>query len=362
MNVFGNSLKIIIFGKSHEKYVGITLDGLPAGLKIDEESIAKYLNYRRPKPIINTSRVEEDEFEIIGGFNGFTDGAPLTILIKNKDVKSSDYDELFLKPRPGHADYPAYIKYKGFNDYRGGGQFSGRMTAPIVAAGGLLAPILENVGIRCYSRVVSIGEIKDSEEYTLEQLERRYENDLRVLSSGAYEKMMEKILAVRREGDSIGGVVETVISGLPVGLGEPFFYSLESGISALAFSIPGIKGIEFGDGFQGTLLRGSEFNDQLYLENSGKIKLKSNHSGGINGGLSNGNPVVFRVAVRPTSSIPKPQNTVNMKEMSNDILRIKGRHDPCIVPRVVPIMESVANIAITDFLLTFNGGESIGKS
>ncbi len=362
MNIFGNYLKIVIFGKSHDKYVGITLDGLPPGLKIDVESIARYLGYRRPKPIINTARVERDEFEIIGGFNGLTDGTPLTILIKNEDVRSNDYDEIFIKPRPGHADYPAHVRYKGFNDSRGGGQFSGRMTAPLVAAGGLLAPLLEDAGIRCYSRVLSIGDIRDSNQYSLEQLERRYDNDLRVLSAEAYSKMMERILSVRREGDSIGGIVETVIYGLPVGLGEPFFSSMESEISALAFSVPGIKGIEFGDGFQGTLLKGSEFNDQLYLDNSGNILLKSNHNGGINGGLSNGNPVVFRVAVRPTSSIPKAQNTVNLKEMKNETIVIKGRHDPCIVPRVVPIMESVACIAITDFLLAFNGGEIIGKN
>lgn len=361
MNTFGNALKITIFGKSHEKYVGVTLDGLPPGLDIHEENIRKYLQYRRPKPIINTSRVEEDEMEIIGSFNGKTDGTPVTILIKNENVRSEDYDEISFKPRPGHADYPAFIKYGGHNDYRGGGQFSGRMTAPIVAAGGLIEPILKQKGIRSIARTLSVGEFMDRGEYTISQLEKRYENDLRVISNSLYNEIMEFIVKVRKEGDSVGGIVETAIFGVPVGLGEPFFNSVESEISALAFSIPGIKGIEFGEGFSGTKMRGSQFNDPLCTDAEGKVKIKTNHNGGINGGLTNGNPILFRVAVRPTSSIVKPQETVNLRNYKEEVLSIRGRHDPCIVPRVVPIMESISYIVMMDLILMNYGGVYFGN-
>ncbi len=362
MNTFGNALKITIFGKSHGEYVGITLDGLPAGLDIREENISKYLQYRRPKPLINTARIEEDEMEIIGGFNGKTDGSPLTILIKNKNIKSNDYEEIAYKPRPGHADYPAFIKYGGNNDYRGGGQFSGRMTAPIVAAGGLLEPVLNGKGIRSLARTLSIAEFRDDRNYSLEELEKRYDNDLRIISDSLHKEIVDYIVKVRREGDSVGGVVETAIFGVPIGLGEPFFNSVESEISALAFSIPGIKGIEFGDGFRSALMKGSEFNDSLGINETGKIIIKTNHNGGINGGLTNGNPIVFRVAVRPTSSIMLPQDTVNLRDVREEKLVIKGRHDPCIVPRVVPIMESISYIVIMDLLLMSYGGGYFGKN
>ena len=353
---FGKNFKVTLFGQSHSEEIGIIIDGISAGYKINKDLIRKNLDRRRPgKNKFSTARKEDDDFKIVSGeVDGLTCGTPICAIIENKDQRSRDYENLKDRPRPSHADYPAYVKFKGFNDIRGGGQFSGRMTAPIVIAGSIAEDLLLKRGIKIYSRIKSIGyeedvklELKDINEDKLSNLKNE---DFPVFDHEAREKMQEEILKAKEYGDSIGGIVETFILNMPVGIGEPFFDSLESVISHAIFSVPGIKGIEFGSGFEATKMRGSLHNDEYYYEN-GVVKTKSNNHGGIIGGLSTSMPIIFRAAVKPTSSISKTQSTISLKDKRDVDLKVVGRHDPSIVPRALVAIEMITAVAILDLLM-----------
>ena len=353
---FGKNFKVTLFGQSHSQEIGIIIDGISAGYKINKDLIRKNLDRRRPgKNKFSTARKEDDDFKIVSGeVDGLTCGAPICAIIENKDMKSKDYDNLKDRPRPSHADYPAYVKFNGFNDIRGGGQFSGRMTAPIVIAGSIAEDLLLKRGIKIYSRIESIGdeedvklELKDINEDKLSNLKNE---DFPVFDHEVRKKMQEEILRAKEEVDSIGGIVETFILNMPAGIGEPFFDSLESVISHAVFSVPGIRGIEFGSGFEAAKMHGSLHNDEYYYE-KGEVKTKSNNHGGIIGGLSSGMPIIFRTAVKPTSSISKTQSTISLKDKKNVDLEIVGRHDPSIVPRALVAIEMITAIAILDLVI-----------
>lgn len=353
---FGKNFKVSLFGQSHSEEIGIVIDGISAGYKINKDLIRKNLERRRPgKNKFSTARKEDDDFKIVSGeVDGITCGTPICAIIENKDQKSRDYDNLKGRPRPSHADYPAYVKFKGFNDIRGGGQFSGRMTAPIVIAGSIAEDLLLKRDIKIYSRIKSIGdeedvklELRDINEDKLSNLKNE---DFPVFDHEVREKMEGEILKAKEDGDSIGGIVETFILNMPVGIGEPFFDSIESVISHAVFSVPGIKGIEFGSGFAASKMRGSLHNDEYYYEN-GEVKTKSNNNGGIIGGLSTSMPIIFRTAVKPTSSISKTQSTISLKDKKDVDLKVVGRHDPSIVPRALVAIEMITAVAILDLLM-----------
>lgn len=353
MSSIGKMFKVSIFGESHGQCVGALIEGCPPGIKINEREIQKELERRRPgKGILVSSRDEREEFKIISGiFNGYTTGAPIAIIIWNRDVDSSYYEEIKDLPRPGHADYVAKIKYSGFNDYRGGGIFSGRITAAFVVAGVIAKKVLEKFGIKIVSHIVQIGDIKAKEDISIEEVENNSKKlPIECGDIKAAEKMIRLIKKIKSEGDSIGGVVEVIAINLPIGLGEPIFDTLEGDISKAVFAIPGVKGIEFGAGFNLARMRGSEANDQYVIRN-GKVTMLSNNSGGIHGGISNGMPIKFRVVFKPTPSILKPQKTVDLNKMEERILRLKGRFDPCITIRTPPILEAVLAITLADHLL-----------
>lgn len=354
--IWGNRIKISIFGESHSEAVGAVIDGLPPGVKLDLEAIRFQMKRRAPgQSDITTSRREEDEFQILSGyFNGCTTGTPLAFIIRNSDTRSSDYEYLKDIPRPGHGDYTGRIKYKGFNDYRGGGHFSGRITAPIVFAGAICRQMLEEKGVHIGSHIKSIGSIEDGpfdpvniDSHLLHKLANMA---LPVIVENKADLMKAEILSVKAEEDSIGGTIECAVIGLPAGIGEPFFDSVESRLSHILFSIPGVKGVEFGAGFNISRMRGSEANDEFYIHD-GEVKTRTNNCGGIQGGITNGMPVLFKVAIKPTSSIGKTQRSVNISKMEEVELNIKGRHDPCIVPRAVPVVEAAAAIAILNLVL-----------
>lgn len=353
---FGKNFKVTLFGQSHSEEIGIVIDGISAGYKINKDLIRKNLERRRPgKNKFSTARKEDDDFKIVSGeVEGITCGAPLCALIENKDQRSKDYDNLKDRPRPSHADYPAYVKFKGFNDIRGGGQFSGRMTAPIVIAGSIAEDLLLKKGIKIFSRIKSLGDESDIDlnlnDIGEEKLYDLKNEDFPVFEDSAREKMQEEILKAKEDGDSLGGIVETFILNMPKGIGEPFFDSLESVISHAVFSIPGIRGIEFGSGFAASKMRGSLHNDEYYYEN-GEVKTKSNNHGGIIGGLSTSMPIIFRTAVKPTSSIAKSQRTISIRDKENVDLQIVGRHDPSIVPRALVAIEMITAVAILDLLM-----------
>ena len=344
----GAVLRLSVFGQSHAEAVGMTLEGLPAGVPVDLDALQIFLNRRAPgRNDWSTSRREEDCPEFLCGLkDGKTCGAPLTAIIRNRNTRGSDYDQLRCLPRPGHADYTAQLRYGGFQDVAGGGHFSGRLTAPLCIAGGILLQMLEAKGIRVEARIRAIAGIRDDSPFT----ESVAEKDFPTVSDEAGEQMKAAIQAARAEGDSVGGIVECVIRGVPGGLGSPMFDGVENRIAQLAFAIPAVKGIEFGSGFQAASMRGSENNDPYTVED-GHVVTCTNHAGGILGGITTGMPVVFRVAVKPTPSIASPQQTVNLDTMQPETLRISGRHDPCIVPRAVPVVEAVAAIAVADLIL-----------
>lgn len=353
---FGKNFKVTLFGQSHSEDLGIIIDGISAGYRINKDLIRKNLDRRRPgKNKFSTARKEDDDFKIVSGeVDGLTCGTPICAIIENKDMKSKDYDNLKDRPRPSHADYPAYVKFKGFNDIRGGGQFSGRMTAPIVIAGSIAEDLLLKRGIKIYSRIKSIGyeedvklELRDINEDKLSNLKNE---DFPVFDHEAREKMQEEILKAKEDGDSIGGIVETFILNMPVGIGEPFFDSIESVISHAVFSVPGIRGIEFGSGFEAAKMNGSSHNDEYHYEN-GEVKTRTNNHGGIIGGLSSGMPIIFRTAVKPTSSIAKRQNTISLRDKKNVDLEIVGRHDPSIVPRALVAIEMITALAILNLVM-----------
>lgn len=338
------------FGESHGRCIGATVDGCPAGLEIEEKDIQTMLDLRKPgQSIVTTQRKEEDKVEILSGtYKGYTTGAPITMIIWNKDQHSRDYDNITLKPRPGHSDYPAYVKYNGFNDVRGGGRFSGRLTATFVMAGAIARKlILKTIGAETFSYTCQVGNIKMKEIATMKMKNSIYNNEVRCPDQKIAIKMRETILAARRKGDSVGGIIESQTINLPVGLGEPIFGSLESDLSKALFSIPAVKGVEFGSGFHGSTLHGSENNDEFLIKN-GKIQTKTNNAGGILGGISTGMPILFRVAFKPASSISKKQQTVDLKTKKSTSLIVQGRHDPCVVPRAPPVVDSLVSVVLAD--------------
>ena len=353
--IWGRNLKVSISGESHGTGIGITIDGLPSGFEIDLDKVNFEMGRRAPgKSPLSTARKEGDNVEILSGFfEGKTTGTPLCGIIRNKDNRSRDYGKLRDLMRPGHADYTGNVRYNGFNDYRGGGHFSGRITAPIVFAGAICKQILEKEGIKITSHVKSIGKVEDINFNSLEIEEEIMNNllnmELPVLDKSVEEKMREEILNAKSEGDSVGGIIECAITGIKAGVGSPFFYSIESVISHLLFSVPAVKGVEFGEGFNITKLRGSEANDSMYYDGD-QVKTRTNNNGGIIGGISNGMPIIFRAGIKPTASIIKKQETINIKTKENEELVIEGRHDPCIVQRAIPVIECIAAIGILDLM------------
>lgn len=353
--MWGSKIKLSIFGESHGNAIGITIDGLPAGFSIDMDKIMMEMARRAPgKSSLSTPRKESDIPEILSGyFEGKTTGTPLCAIIRNSNTKSKDYSKLKDVMRPGHADYTGAIRYKGFNDYRGGGHFSGRITAPLVFVGAICKQILEVKGIIVSAHINSIGKIKDcsflESDISDELLNSFKEKELPLINTKLEDEMRQEILSARSSGDSIGGTIECAILGVSPGIGDPFFDSVESTLAHLMFSVPAVKGIEFGKGFDISKMRGSEANDEYYLEN-GNIKTKTNNNGGILGGITNGMPIIFNVAIKPTASIFKEQNTVNIVTMEETTLCIEGRHDPCIVQRALPVIEAVAAIGITELM------------
>lgn len=359
-NTLGNSFAVTCFGESHGRCVGVVIDGCPTGLKLSEPDVQALLDLRKPgQSIVTTQRQEEDRVEFLSGvFNGKTTGAPLTMLIWNGDQRSSDYDRFVNIPRPGHADYPAFVKYAHMNDYRGGGRFTGRITACFVMAGAVAIKLLkETIGLEIYAYTLELGGIRaDIAKLSKEEiLAKRYSNEVRCPDQLSADKMKELVIKERGHGDSLGGIVECNVLNLPVGVGEPIFSSLESDLSKAIFSIPAVKAIEFGSGFEGTRWKGTQNNDVYALDSStGKIVTKTNNSGGILGGLSNGMPVVFRVGFKPASSIAAAQNTLDVSSMKETKLIVPGRHDPTVVPRAVPVVECMTACTMAD--LAIRGG------
>mgnify|MGYP003295256400 CR=1 FL=1 len=359
-NTFGNSLSVTLFGESHGEVIGAVLDGIAPGIAIDEAYIAHRLALRRPAGKIATARREGDPFRIVSGvFGGKTTGTPLTVLIPNENTNSKDYSATRALARPGHADYTAFCKYHGYEDYRGGGHFSGRVTTGIVAAAGIIIPALRKKGIIIGSHISSLGGVFDRAFGDFEEdAEQLYNTQFPVLDSDSANKMQSIIESVSKDGDSIGGVLETVISGLPAGLGEPFFDSMESMISHAVFSIPAVKGIEFGAGFNISSMLGSEANDSFVVKGD-DIVTKTNNNGGINGGITNGMPLIFRCAVKPTPSIYKEQNTIDMRNGENTTLQIQGRHDPAIVHRARVVVDSITALTLIDLLCQKYGADKL---
>lgn len=353
--IWGSNIKVSIFGESHGSTIGITISGLTPGLELNMDNILREMKRRAPgRNSLATARKEDDIPEILSGvFEGSTTGAPLCAIIRNSDTRSKDYGNLKSLMRPGHGDYPGKVRYKGFNDYRGGGHFSGRITASLVFAGAICKQYLEKMGIYIGAHISSIGNIKDEEfdltTVTKNQLERLNSMELPLINSALEGEMRDAILKAKNEGDSIGGTVQCAIIGLEAGIGNPFFDSIESTLAHLMFSIPAIKGIEFGKGFEMASGRGSEYKDEYYYDGD-KIRTKANNNGGILGGITNGMPVVFRVAVKPTSSILMEQHTVDISKKENTILKISGRHDPCIVQRALPVVEAATAIGLLDLI------------
>ena len=352
---FGEKFRITVFGQSHSEAIGVVIDGIPAGLKLDMEKIGKFMSRRAPgNNTYSTKRKEDDIPSIISGVvDGITCGAPLCAVIKNNDQHSKDYSKIRNLPRPSHSDFAAHIKHNGFNDIRGGGNFSGRMTAPICFAGAVAMQILEEKGIRIGAHIEKIAGVSDSRfdpvNVNSDILASVSEKYFPLIDDSVKEKILAKIEEARLDGDSVGGVIECAVTGMPAGIGEPMFEGVENAISQAIFAIPAIKGIEFGNGFDCADLRGSENNDGFIVED-GKIKTTTNNHGGILGGITSSMPIIFRVAVKPTPSIAKPQMTVNLETMTEEELIIEGRHDPCIVPRAVPCVEAVTALALINLI------------
>lgn len=362
-NVFGNLIKLSIFGESHSEAIGVVLDGLPAGLRIDTEEIQAEMERRAPgRSRFSTPRHEGDVPRILSGcFNGKTTGTPLCAIIENTNTRSQDYHRWIL--RPSHADFAALFRYHGYEDYRGGGHFSGRLTAPLVFAGAVLKPYLAAEGVEIFAHMKTLGTQEDAPfdmvNPDLELYRTIKSRELPVLDEGVIPAFSQQIDAARQEGDSVGGIIECMLTGVAPGLGSPFFESVESRLAAMLFSVPAVKGVEFGAGFGITRLRGSEANDAFCFDDDMEIVTETNRNGGINGGITNGMPVCFSVAVKPTPSIAKPQKTVNMKSEQEEMVSVTGRHDPCILPRAVCVIEAAAAIVAADLILE---GKSYAES
>lgn len=351
---WGKNIELSLFGESHGKAIGIVIGNLPAGITLDFESIKKDLARRAPgKNKMSTARKEKDEVEIMSGvIDGVTTGAPLVGMIYNSDQHSKDYSYLKELMRPGHSDYSAYEKYHGFNDVRGGGHFSGRLTAPIVFAGAIAKQILKEKGILVGAHIQSIKDVYDESfgvDVCEEMLEDLLQKEYPTINDEVFVKMQEVIEKARVHQNSVGGMIECAIINVPAGIGNPFFDSIEAHLSQLLFSIPAVKSVSFGLGEKICELYGSEANDSYYYD-EGRVKTKTNHNGGILGGISNGMPIVFRVGIKPTPSISLKQETINVKTKENSMLEIKGRHDPCIVPRAIVVVEAMAALGILDMV------------
>ena len=345
---YGENLHLTIFGQSHSPAIGMTLEGIPAGEQIDFEALQRFLERRAPgRNAYSTARREADAPEFLSGLRGDTTcGVPLTAIIRNGDTRSKDYAPFSAVPRPGHADYTANVKYFGHQDYAGGGHFSGRLTAPLCIAGGVCLQILQRHGIEVISRIRSIGDVEDPSPLSASTAEKAFPT----VDEAAGEAMQAAIAQAKAQGDSLGGVIECAVLGLPAGLGDPMFGGMENRIAGIVFGIPAVKGVEFGAGFAAAKLRGSQNNDS-YTVQDGRIETRSNHCGGILGGITNGMPLVFRAAIKPTPSIAMEQDSINLETLTEEKIRVGGRHDPCIVPRAVPVIEAAAAIAVYDALL-----------
>lgn len=361
-NSLGNSVSVTLFGESHGAAIGAVIDGLAAGIEVNEGFISHQLSLRRPSDALSTPRQEKDPFIIESGvFQGKTTGTPICILIPNEDTRSKDYGEMAVTARPGHADYTGYVKYNGFGDYRGGGHFSGRITAGLVAAGAIAIDALNKKGIYIGSHIAKCGGVRDREFSNFEEeIKMLNDKQFAVLDDDKGEEMKKAILSAKKEGDSVGGVIETAVVGMPVGIGEPWFDTAESILAHGLFAIPGIKGVEFGAGFGISDLKGSQANDEIRTEN-GKVVTKTNNNGGINGGITNSMPIIFRCAVKPTPTISKEQETVDFVNMENTVLKATGRHDPCIVHRARVVVDSVTALVLCDLLSQKFGTDWLAK-
>lgn len=353
--MIGNKISIDIFGESHAKAIGVVINGLPPGEEIDIEKLKNFMSRRRGGKNFTTPREESDTPIFLSGvLNNKTTGAPLCAIIENNNIRKDDYSSIAFCPRPSHADYPAYVKYKGFNDMSGGGHFSGRLTAPLCIAGNICMQILERDNIKIGAHIASIAGICDSKfDMCAPRFGTVSQKDFPVIDDRQGLLMLEEIENAKKLSDSVGGTVECAITGLPAGIGEPMFDSIESRISSAVFGIGAVRGIEFGAGFTAAKMRGSQHNDPYCIEN-GKIETRTNNHGGVIGGISSGMPIIFTVAFKPTPSIGIEQETVNFKTMQNAKIKIEGRHDPCIVPRAVPCVEAASAITVLDILLNSN--------
>lgn len=349
----GKHIQVSVFGQSHSKAIGAVIDGLPAGVKIDSEKVAAFMRRRAPgNTKYSTKRREADEPVVLSGLvDGVTCGAPLGFLIENTNTRSSDYDNLRAVPRPGHADYPANVRYGGYQDVAGGGHFSGRLTAPLCFAGAVCLQILEQKGVKVQAHIYELAGVRDIpfDPITITDA-RPGEKVFPVISDACGEEMQAEIEKARMSADSVGGIVECAVTGMPAGLGDPMFDGIENQLARNIFGVPAVKGLEFGNGFACAKLRGSQNNDPYTIDENGKIVTTSNNNGGILGGITSGMPILFRVAVKPTSSIGKEQQSVNLNTMQPEKLIVHGRHDPCIVPRAVPVIEAVTAITMLDIL------------
>ena len=349
----GKEFVVTCFGESHGRCVGVVVDGCPAGLPLSERDIQEEVDKRiPPKPEIVSARREKDIVEVLSGiFNGFTTGAPICTLVWNKEVIPGEYDQIKDVPRPGHADYPAQIKYGGFNDYRGGGRFSGRITVAFVMTGAIAKKLLGLFGVEILAYAVEIGKVKVEKKFTIEEIRMNtYKSAVRCPDLERAKAMEEEILKAKSEGDSVGGVVECVALKVPVGVGEPIFDSLDADIAKMLFDVRAVKGVEFGAGFKAAQLRGSENND-AYAIRGGKIVTLTNNAGGVLGGMSSGMPIVVRAAIKPTPSISKEQKSVDLSKMEETLIRVRGRHDPCIVPKAVSVIESAVALVLADHMI-----------
>jgi len=353
-NSLGKEFVVTTFGESHGKIVGVLIDGCPAGLSISEEDFQEELDQRIPaQPKIVSARIEKDTAKILSGvFNGKTTGAPIAITVDNKEIMSIDYDKIRDLPRPGHCDYPACVRYGGFNDYRGGGRFSGRVTVALVMAGVIAKKLLNRYNIDVLAYTVSIGKVKSEKKFSsaVEIRKNRSIAATRCPDLVCAEKMEEAIVAAKNMGDSIGGIVECVAFNVPAGVGEPLFDALDADLAKALFGVSAVKGVEFGAGFAAAEMFGSQNNDEFTVKD-GKVETVTNNAGGIFGGISSGMPITMRVAIKPTPSISREQKTINLLTMENVTLNVNGRHDPCVVPKAVPAIEAVAAVTLVDHLI-----------
>ena len=353
-NSIGKEFAVTSFGESHGKLVGAIIDGCPSGLPLSEADVQAELDRRIPlqKPEIVSGRIEKDVITISSGvFNGFSTGAPICMTVENKEIRSSDYEAIKDLPRPAHADYTAHAKYGGFNDYRGGGRFSGRVTVALIMAGAVAKKLLSRFDVDVLAYTQAIGKVKTEKSLRIDEIRKnRYKSAVRCPDLACAEKMEESVVQARKEGDSLGGIVECIALNVPVGVGEPLFDALDADLAKALFGVPAVKGVEFGAGFAAAELKGSENNDAFRVQR-GKVVAATNLAGGILGGISSGMPIVVRVAVKPTPSIAKEQHTVNLSKLENAKIKVRGRHDPCVVPKAVPAVEAAVAVTLVDHMI-----------